>query len=129
MVCMFLKMKLYSCFVMCSLVGYIMYVSYHYVCFVLCILSHCIFLCIVMCKCVFNCCHQDRGNVRRTLTEVFPCFPSVVRQMPGYNFKDGARPAISIISINFSYFFIVIFLNYLVILCTYVFCVLFVYSM
>jgi len=30
---------------------------------------------------------------------------------------------------NFSYFIIVIFCNYLVILCTYVFCVLFVYSM
>ena len=23
---------------------------------------------------VLDCCHQDRGNVRRTLTEVFPCF-------------------------------------------------------
>ena len=55
---------------MCSLVGYV----YYYACFVLCILSHCIVLCIVMCKCVLHCCHQDRGNVRHTLTEVFPCF-------------------------------------------------------
>jgi hypothetical protein len=31
-------------------------------------------------------------NYSANLTEVFPCFSSVVRQMPGYNSK-GARPA------------------------------------
>jgi hypothetical protein len=46
----------------------------------------------VHCSCHFVHCYCYCSFA--TLTEVFLYFSSVVRQMPGYNSQDGARPAL-----------------------------------
>jgi len=47
-----------------------------------------LYLCIITVTyvlfCIF-CFHRANWHSSATLTEVFPCFSSVVRQMPGYN--------------------------------------------
>jgi hypothetical protein len=53
----------------------------------------CIFIVMYVLFCIF-CFHRANWHSSATLTEVFPCFSSVVRQMPGYNLqrRGTARP-------------------------------------
>jgi hypothetical protein len=48
--------------------------SYCYVCSVLCILSHCVFLCIVCVNVYWTNATGISGHFSTTLTEVYPCF-------------------------------------------------------
>ena len=75
----------------------------HNICFKLnCIVLSCALLCI---KVYWTAATRIGAMFDVPYLRLFRAFPSVVRQMPGYNFKDGARPTLSIISIKFSYFF------------------------
>jgi len=53
----------------------------NYVFLLLCV---CILIVMYVLFCIF-CCHRAIWHSSAILTEVFPCFFSVVRQMPGYN--------------------------------------------
>ena len=57
---------------------------FNFVNYVLLLLCLCIFIVMYVLFCMF-CFHRTNWHTSAALTEVFPCFSSIVRQMPAYN--------------------------------------------
>ena len=103
-VCMYGFCNVWVCVCMCGCLGnifaciYCVFVLFHLFIFILCMLSFnfvsyvflllcvCILIVMYVLFCIF-CFHRASRHSSATLTEVFPCFFSVVRQMPGYNLQ------------------------------------------
>jgi hypothetical protein len=90
-----------------------------------------LFCVLFVCKCVLD--NRHIGHFLTTLTEVFPCISSVVRQMPGYNSRRRGTARTSqftsqLFPCNCSFFLCKCFFFFSIFICvpSYVFCVLFV---
>jgi hypothetical protein len=72
------------------------FVTSSYLCCLFCDVCCFVFIVFVIVHCSCHFVHCSCHYSFATLTEVFfRAFPSVVRQMPGHNSRDGARPALT----------------------------------
>jgi hypothetical protein len=106
---------------------YVMCYSYHYVCSVLCILPQCVLS--VYCSCAnlyWTAATGISGHFSTTITEGFPCFSSVVRQMAGYNSQRRGTAGTSHFFLSFYCYVCSVLVTFCAICLIVLFCVLFV---